>query len=98
MDIQVLVETVVYRATREFPGLAVYLVTPVLVILARDDVNDLLVRVSIHLVGDAKQIASIVAVEDNIEKHLSVAGFSVNVEYRDKGTGRTRNSGNEHHV
>lgn len=27
MDIQVLVETVAYQATREFPGLAVYLVT-----------------------------------------------------------------------
>lgn len=49
--------------------------------LVRDDVNDMLVHINIHLTGDQKQIEAIKAVEDNIEKHLSVPGFSVNVEF-----------------
>jgi hypothetical protein len=49
--------------------------------VVNDDPTDVLVRLRIHLVGDAKQIGAIVAVEDNIEKHMAAKGFSVNVEF-----------------
>ena len=49
--------------------------------VAKDDPKDLLVHLKVRLVGDPKQIDSIVAVEDNTEKHLGVPGFSVNIEY-----------------
>jgi len=46
-----------------------------------ENTNDILVHIKVHLYGDLEQIKNIVVMEDNIEKHMSVPGFNVNIEF-----------------
>ena len=46
-----------------------------------EDMNDIFVHIRIHLYGNEEQIKNVIAVEDNIEKHMSLPGFNVNIEF-----------------
>jgi hypothetical protein len=56
------------------------------ILVDRRDVADILVKVWIQVEGDKEIVDKIVALEDAIEKHLSIAGFSINIIFVDKET------------
>lgn len=49
--------------------------------VATEDYMNILVNIRVHLVGDAVAIKNTISLEDAVEKHLSIPGFSVNLVF-----------------